>query len=223
MRMLMTFLLPVVLISPVQIVIAQELPAAAGKAAATNTVLVVGDSISAGYGVAKGKGWVNLLQQRLDQQCEGVRVVNVAVSGETTAGGLAALPEQLARYKPSTVVIELGGNDGLQKQSLDKMQDNLQRLVNLSKAAGAKPVLLGMKMPLSYNPIYRWQFERVYTRVAVNSQVPLLPFLLDSVALVPGMMQADGIHPATKAQSRLLDNAWEVVQPLIACARKAPH
>jgi acyl-CoA thioesterase-1 len=218
----MTLLLPVVLISLVQTVIAQQLPAAATNTV-NNTVLVVGDSISAGYGVAKGKGWVNLLQQRLDQQCEGVHVVNVAVSGETTAGGLAALPEQLARYKPNTVIIELGGNDGLQKQSLDKMQHNLQRLVDLSKAAGAKPVLLGMKMPLSYNPIYRWQFERVYTRVAVNSQVPLLPFLLDSVALVPGMMQADGIHPATKAQSRLLDNAWEVVQPLIACDRKAPR
>lgn len=212
MRLFSLFLIPCLAVVGIQSAQADTPIAAVVPVAASTTLLIVGDSISAGYGIQKQQGWVRLLQQRVDEQCGHIRVINAAVSGETTAGGLARLPALLARYKPAIVVFELGGNDGLDKLPLEHMRINLQRMISLSKVAGAKPVLLGMKIPLSYPAAYRAHFERVFSEVAASSGTPLLPFFLDHVAQVPGLMQADGIHPNSKAQHLLLENAWPIMR-----------
>jgi acyl-CoA thioesterase-1 len=176
-------------------------------------VLVLGDSISAGYGVPPGKGWVNLLAGRLQPQ--GIDVVNASVSGDTSAGGRARLPALLQKHAPDLVVIELGGNDGLRGLPVAKLQENLQAMVRAAKAAGARVVLAGMHIPPNYGPRYTDAFHAVYAQVATQEQVALIPFLLEGVATREGYMQADGIHPAAAAQPLLLDNAWPVLAPLL--------
>ena len=184
--------------------------------AETPTILVFGDSISAGYGLPRvEQGWVALLQAKLKKEGYGYEVVNASVSGETTGGGLARLPRALSLHQPSIVILELGGNDGLRALPIAPMRANLARMAELSTAAGAKVVLVGMRMPPNYGPQYTEQFSRVYTQIAHDEHLALVPFVLDGVALTPTLMQDDGIHPNGAGQPRLLENVWPALAPLL--------
>jgi len=184
--------------------------------AGTPVILVFGDSISAGYGLPRvEQGWVALLQARLKNQGYGYQVVNASVSGETTAGGLARLPRALGLHHPAIVILELGGNDGLRALPVAQMQANLTRMAELSAGAGAKVLLLGMRMPPNYGPDYTAQFGRVYAEVAHDQKLTIVPFLLDGIALSPDLMQADGIHPNQSGQPKLLDNVWPALKPML--------
>jgi acyl-CoA thioesterase I len=184
--------------------------------AATSAILVFGDSISAGYGLPRiDRGWVALLQAKLKTEGYGDEVVNASVSGETTAGGLARLPRALELHHPAVVVLELGGNDGLRALPIEQMRANLARMIDLAKNAGAKVLLLGMRIPPNYGPQYTAQFGAVYTDLAREQHVPLVPFLLNDVALHPDLMQADGVHPVEAAQPLLLATVWPALAPLL--------
>ncbi|RGP57364.1 arylesterase [Pseudomonas abyssi] len=179
--------------------------------AAAQGILILGDSISAAFGLEISDGWVSLLERRLEAQNLPFEVHNASLSGDTTAGGLARLPALLARHEPNLVVIELGGNDGLRGLPTDKMQQNLAAMVERSRAAGAEVVLLGMRIPPNYGVRYTSAFEQVFRDVAEQQQVPLVPFVLEGVAGVPELMQADGVHPNAQGQPGILDNAWPVI------------
>jgi acyl-CoA thioesterase-1 len=184
--------------------------------AETPVILVFGDSLSAGSGLARvEQGWVALLQTRLKDQEYGYQVVNASVSGETTAGGLARLPRALMLHQPEIVILELGGNDGLRALPIAQMRANLVRMVDLASAAGAKVVLLGMRMPPNYGPEYTEQFRLCYSDLARDKKMSLVPFLLNDIALVPDLMQADGIHPNELGQPKLLANVWPSLKPLL--------
>lgn len=174
--------------------------------------LVVGDSISAAFGLDTAQGWVALLQKRLDQQGRSIQVVNASISGDTSAGGLARLPALLAEHRPALVMIELGGNDGLRGTPLAQLQQNLAGMISASQTSGAQVMLLGMRLPPNYGKRYTEGFAGVYEQLAATHRVPLLPFFLEGVGGVPGLMQADGIHPTAGAQSRLLDNLWPLLE-----------
>ncbi len=190
--------------------------------AETPTLLVFGDSISAGYGLDDvTHGWVALLQTKLEQSGYGYRVVNASVSGETTAGGLARLPRALALHHPQIVVLELGGNDGLRALPIAPMRANLARMIELSRAAGAKVLLLGIRIPPNYGQDYTEQFRATYPDLGRDLKVPVVPFLLDGIALSPGLMQADGIHPDEQGQPRLLANVWPALLPLLGASQAA--
>ena len=179
-------------------------------------ILVFGDSISAGYGLANvEQGWVALLQTRLKTQEYGYQVVNASVSGETSAGGLARLPRALALHQPGIVILELGANDGLRALPVAQMRANLKQMVDLSLAGGAKVLLLGMRMPPNYGPEFTEQFISSYSNLAREKNLPLVPFMLKDVALAPGLMQADGMHPNELGQPKLLDNVWASLKPLL--------
>lgn len=178
-------------------------------------MLIVGDSISAAYGIDKEQGWVALFEREYLGQCPGLKVNNASVSGETTAGGAARLPALLRDVQPDVVVIELGGNDGLRGLSPQAMENNLRRMVALAREAGAEPLLFGMYLPPNYGESYRRLFEKAFARVATSEKVPLLPFFLDGVGAVDGMMLDDGIHPNAAAQPRLLDNARPLLAPVL--------
>lgn len=185
------------------------------QGALADTLLVVGDSISAAFGLETSQGWVSLLERRLAERGLQYQVVNASVSGDTSAGGLARLPALLATHHPQLVIIELGGNDGLRGQSPAQLQRNLAAMIDRSRAAGAKVMLLGVQLPPNYGPRYNQTFARVYTSLAEEKQVPVVPFFLEGVGGVPGMMQPDGIHPAATAQVKLLDNVWPILEPLL--------
>jgi len=174
--------------------------------------LVVGDSISAAFGLDTAQGWVALLQKRLDQQGRSIQVVNASISGDTSAGGLARLPALLAKHRPALVMIELGGNDGLRGTPLAQLQQNLADMISASQTSGAQVMLLGMRLPPNYGKRYTEGFAGVYEQLAATHRVPLLPFFLEGVGGVPGLMQADGIHPTADAQPRLLDNLWPLLE-----------
>ena len=180
------------------------------------TILVFGDSISAGYGLPRvEQGWAALLQAKLTKEGYGYEVVNASVSGETTAGGLARLPRALSLHHPSIVILELGGNDGLRALPIAPMRANLARMAELSTAAGAKVVLVGMRMPPNYGPQYTEQFAMVFSDLAANKKAALVPFLLTNIALSPGLLQGDDIHPNALGQPILLDNVWPNLKPLL--------
>ena len=177
------------------------------------TVMVLGDSISAGYGIEPQQAWVNLLQKRLDQQYpKQHKVVNASVSGETTSGALARLPKLLQTHKPNVVVIELGGNDGLRGQPPQMIQKNLVQLIQQSQKANATVVVLGMKMPPNYGTAYSKAFENNYKVVSQQFKVKLLPFFLEGVAGNKNLMQKDLVHPNAKAQSILLNLAYPYIK-----------
>jgi acyl-CoA thioesterase-1 len=178
-------------------------------------ILVLGDSLSAGYGIPVEQGWVARLQQRLDAEGYGYTVVNASVSGETTAGGLERLPRALAKHKPAVVVIELGGNDGLRGLPVGELRANLEALVTRSRAAGAEALLAAIRMPPNYGPQYTQKFYAVYESLAREKKVPWVPFFLEGVALRDDLFQDDGIHPDLAAQPILLDNVWPVLEPLL--------
>lgn len=194
------------------VLIAASVPAKAE----TPVILVFGDSISAGYGLARvEQSWVALLQTRLKDQDYGYQVINASVSGETTAGGLARLPRALMLHQPKIVILELGGNDGLRGLPIAQMRANLARMVDLAAAAGAKVLLLGMRMPPNYGPEFTEQFRLCYSDLARDKKLPLVAFLLNDIAQFPNLMQADGMHPNEFGQPKLLDNVWPSLKPLL--------
>jgi acyl-CoA thioesterase-1 len=198
------------------VLIAASVSAGGAAPAETPVILVFGDSISAGYGLARvEQGWVALLQTRLKDQGYGYQVVNASVSGETTSGGLARLPRALTLHRPQIVILELGGNDGLRALPITQMRANLARMVDLATAAGAKVLLLGMRIPPNYGPDYTEQFRASYSDLARDKQLRTVPFLLNDIALLPNLMQADGIHPNELGQPKLLVNVWPALQPLL--------
>lgn len=174
-------------------------------------VLILGDSIGAGFGVPVEQGWGSLLAQRLD----GCAVVNASISGETTEGGKARLPQLLAEYRPRIVVLELGGNDGLRGFAPAVIHANLAQMIADARHAGAKVLLLGMRIPPNYGARYTDAFARMYAELAQQYRVPLVPFFMEKVALDGKLMQADGLHPTAAAQPLLLDTAWPALQRLL--------
>jgi acyl-CoA thioesterase-1 len=182
-------------------------------------ILVFGDSVSAGYGIRVEQGWVNLLAQKIAQLGYGFKVVNASVSGETTAGGLSRLPHALDVQQPRILVLELGGNDGLRSLPLETTQDNLAKMIQLARARGITVLLVGMRMPPNYGERYTTGFQKMYADLAVRDKLPLVPFLLEKVALNPALMQADGIHPTEPAEPLLLDTVWPKLEPLLGSAK----
>lgn len=185
------------------------------QGALAGTVLVVGDSISAAFGLDSRQGWVALLEKRLVEQGFEHRVVNASISGDTSAGGAARLSGLLVEYRPDLVIVELGGNDGLRGQPPAQLQQNLASMIDESRSSGAQVLLLGMRLPPNYGVRYTTAFAQVFTTLAEEKQVPLVPFFLEGVGGVPRLMQRDGIHPALEAQPILLDNLWPVLKPLL--------
>jgi acyl-CoA thioesterase-1 len=183
--------------------------------ASDRTVLVLGDSLSAAYGIKPAQGWVALLQKRLQDQGYGQRVVNASVSGETSSGGLQRLPRALQLHKPEVVVIELGSNDGLRGLPLAVTRENLTKMVTASKRAGADVLLVGMQMPPNYGARYTAEFAALFRDLAKRNAIALVPFLLESVALDDTRMQADGLHPNVNGQPILLENVWPHLEPLL--------
>jgi acyl-CoA thioesterase-1 len=190
-----------------------SLPVRAGES--QPTLLVVGDSISAAYGLPPGTGWVDLLSARIAAQKLPYRVVNASISGDTTAGGRARLPALLRTHKPALVVIELGGNDGLRGGNLASTRDNLAAMVAAVQKANAKALLIGMKIPPNYGAAYVREFDALYASVARDAKVPLVPFFFEGFGERSDLFQADRIHPTAAAQPLLLDNVWPALLPLL--------
>ena len=188
-----------------------SIPCPAGQEQAV--LLVLGDSLSAAYNLEQAQGWVSLLQNALQHQ--GVRVVNAAISGDTTRGGLARLPRLLDTHQPTHVLIELGGNDGLQGYPIAQMRDNLSQMIRLVQQAGATPLLQQMQIPTNYGKRYSQLFSNTFTTLAEQHKVPLIPFMLAEIALDPALMQSDGIHPKAAAQPLIKDFILEQLQPYL--------
>lgn len=176
---------------------------------------MLGDSLSAGYGIRVEQGWVTLLQGRLKQQGYEYRVVNASVSGETTGGALARLPRALEIQKPSIVIVELGGNDGLRGLPIPDVRRNFESILRLSQQSGARILLIGMRIPPNYGPAYTQAFHDLYGELAARYKVPLVPFFMEKVALDDSLMQDDGIHPNAQGQPRLLEQVWPMLKPLL--------
>lgn len=183
---------------------------------ASKTVLVLGDSLSAEYGISRGAGWVTLLEKRLKDERIDATIINASISGETTSGGKARLPALLQQHKPSVVVIELGGNDGLRGLPLSAAQANLRAMIEEAQKANAKVLLVGMQIPPNYGRDYTEKFYALYSKLSREAKIPLVPFLLHGVAERPQLFQADRIHPVSEAQPIMLDNIWPHLKPLIA-------
>ncbi|MCL4792753.1 MAG: arylesterase [Gammaproteobacteria bacterium] len=183
------------------------------------TVLVVGDSLSAGYGMSEPESWVSLLRDRLAAEGYGYEVVNASLTGDTTGSGLKRLPRALALHRPAIVIIELGGNDGLRGTPIRVMRDNLAEMIELSREAGAEVILAGMQIPTNYGRSYTEAFTAVYPELARKYGVDLVDFFLERVALDLELIQPDGIHPTAEAQPLLLDNVWPVLEKKL---RKQP-
>jgi acyl-CoA thioesterase-1 len=179
------------------------------------TVLVLGDSLSAGYGLRPEQGWVALLEKKLSAQGYEYRVVNASISGETTAGGLQRLPRALQLHKPAVVVVELGANDGLRGLPVPLARSNLEKILTLVKSSGAAGLLVGIRVPPNYGPRYASEFSEMFDALRKQHQLPFVPFLLEKVALDPDLMQADGLHPNSRAQPVLLDAVWPRLEPLL--------
>ena len=184
--------------------------------AAAPRVLVLGDSLSAAYGIPTQQGWVQLLQGRLEGAGYPHRVVNASISGETTRGGLTRLPQALELHRPQLVVVELGGNDGLRGFGPDLTRRHLREMIRLVRSVGAEVLLLGVQLPANYGKAYRTKFHRIYHDLAEEESAALVPFFLDGVAQEPSMMQVDGIHPNATAQRRILENVWPALEPLLS-------
>ena len=189
---------------------------AAGSAySAPKTVLVVGDSLSAEYGLARGTGWVALLEQRLKAEKIDARIVNASISGETTSGGRTRLPALLQQHKPDVVVLELGANDGLRGLPVPAAMDNLRTMIQLAQQNRAKVLLVGMRMPPNYGRAYTERFAGMYKDLAGTYKVPLVPFMLDGVAQDPANFQTDRMHPLASAHPTILNNIWPQFAPLV--------
>jgi acyl-CoA thioesterase-1 len=188
------------------------------RSAGAPVILVLGDSLSAEYGLKRGSGWVALLEQRLAQQKVSAKVVNASISGETTSGGRSRLPALLAQHKPTHVLIELGGNDALRGLPLDGTEDNLSQMTQAAQKAGARVLIVGMQVPPNYGGDYARRFSGLFEKVAKQHKAALVPFFLQGVADGPdarSLFQADGIHPRAEAQPRMLDNVWPELKKIL--------
>ena len=188
------------------------LSAVAAEGGDTPTVLVLGDSLSAGYGIDVDQSWTALLQSRLESQGYEHRVVNASISGETTEGGASRIAAALKEFAPEVVVVALGGNDGLRGFPPERIKSNMLRIIEAAETEGAAVVLLGIRIPTNYGARYTRAFENVYRELAEERQLPWIEFFMEGVALDKDLMQDDGIHPNEEAQPILLDNAWPVIQ-----------
>lgn len=184
-------------------------------ALAERVLLVLGDSLSAGYGLPAGQGWVNLLQTRIGEAKLPYRVVNASISGETTLGGRNRIAEALATHRPAVLILQLGANDGLRGQPLEATRDNLAAMINAAKDARSAVLLVGMQLPPNYGIAYTQKFRELYAGLAREQRVRLVPFLMEGFADDMSMFQPDGIHPAAPAQPRMLDNVWKQLRPLL--------
>lgn len=200
-------------LSFVYLLLVVALPAFASSSAPV--ILVVGDSLSAGFGIEISEGWVALLQDRLDAEGYEYRVVNASISGDTTSGGLRRLPRALARHQPAITLVELGGNDGLRATPVEIIRRNLEDIVTLSRNAGSAVVLAGMQIPPNYGARYANAFSAVYGEVAEDLDAALIPFFMRGVALNPEYLQPDLIHPNAQGQPILLENVWPALKPLL--------
>lgn len=203
--------------TPVQAQTQSARPAAGAARAAPlqGTLLVLGDSLSAEYGLTRGTGWVALMTQRLQARQINLEVVNASISGETTAGGRTRLPKLLERHRPALVVIELGGNDALRGLPLTATETNLRDMAAAARQAGARTVILGMKMPPNYGRAYAQAFSDLYVRVASTEEASLVPFMLEAIADRIDLFQSDRIHPSEQAQPLILDTVWPVLAKAI--------
>ena len=183
--------------------------------ASSRTILVFGDSLSAAYGIRPEQGWVALLTQRLQAQGYGYQIVNASVSGETSSGGLERLPRALGLHQPELVILELGANDGLRGLPVGATRENLAQMVRLSQAAGARVLLVGIRIPPNYGGRYTEEFARMFPALADQYRLPLVPFLLEKVALDPARMQPDGMHPSAQGEPPVLDTLWPYLKPLL--------
>jgi acyl-CoA thioesterase-1 len=197
------------------------LAASAALASQSNVILVYGDSLSAGYGIRVEQGWVSLLQQKIVQEGYGFHVVNASISGETTAGGLSRLAHVLSVQQPHIVLLELGANDGLRGLPLTQTHANLDQIITQLQAQRVAVLLLGVRLPPNYGERYTREFSDMYQQLAAAHKIPLLPFLLERVALTPGLMQPDGLHPNAQGQPLLLENVWPRLVPLLRAAAAA--
>jgi len=179
------------------------------------SIVVLGDSISAAYGLDTEKGWVALLQQKINQQNMPYRLFNESISGDTSAGGLARIDNALARHKPELVLLELGANDGLRGLSPKTMKKNLAEIINRSQKTGAKVLLLGMRIPPNYGKRYVELFYNVYPQLAKEMNIAFVPFILEDIALDKKLMQKDGLHPNTKGQPFIANKIWHYLQPIL--------
>ncbi|MEW5782804.1 MAG: arylesterase [Pseudomonadota bacterium] len=186
-----------------------------GQAHAAEKILVFGDSLSAGYGMAREQSWPALLQARLASEGQPWEVVNVSISGETTAGGRSRLPAVLKQQKPRIVILALGANDGLRGLPLPQMRENLTAMVRQAKAAGSRVLLVGMQLPPNYGPDYSRAFHAIFAEIAKAEKTALLSFLLEPIALDDGAFQPDRLHPTAAAQPKLLDHVWAALAPLL--------
>jgi acyl-CoA thioesterase-1 len=187
--------------------------------AAPRTLMVFGDSLSAAYNLSADQGWVHLITDRIARAKLPWVVVNASISGETTAGGVRRLAEDLKRHKPSVVVIELGANDALRGQPIAGMRWNLEEMIRLTRQAGAKPVLVGLMIPPNYGIEYASQFHEMYGSIAKKNKVALVPFLLEGIAEKTELFQADGMHPIASAEPRVADNVWATLEPVLRAAK----
>ena len=193
-------------------------PAAWAQSGAGPTILVMGDSLSAEYGLKRGEGWVPLLDRRLAEQKIAATVVNASISGDTSAGGRARLPNLLAQHQPTHVVLELGANDALRGLPLAGTEDNLLQMTKAAQAAGAQVLLVGIQVPPNYGSDYTRRFEAIFAKVATATKAPVVPFLLKGIADGPDaavLFQADRIHPTAAAQPRMLDNVWPALRKML--------
>ncbi len=194
-------------------------PVTAGTVQATDknepAILILGDSLSAAYGMEISQSWPNLLQERLRHNGYTYRVFNSSIAGDTTQGGLARLPRLLEMHRPDVVILELGGNDGLRGLPLEVSESNLSSMIELSQSAGASVILAEMKIPPNYGRTYTEKFNAMYSVLEQQYGIVLLPFLLQDIALDETLMQADGIHPSAQAQPLLLDRVWPVLEPML--------
>ena len=179
------------------------------------SIVVLGDSISASYGMDAEKGWVAILQRKLEQQNEVYTIFNESISGDTTAGGLARIDNALTQYKPELILLELGANDGLRGLSPKKMKSNLAEIIKRARKAGAKVLLLSMRIPPNYGKRYVDMFYNVYPQLAEEMEVSYVPFILEGVALSKEMMQKDGLHPNAKAQAIIANKIWKYLYPIL--------
>ncbi len=185
-------------------------------------ILVLGDSLSAEYGLARGTGWVHLLEQQLEKDKSPWTVFNASISGETSSGGMSRLPSLLTQKQPGIVMIELGANDALRGLPIAQTETNLRRMIQMSKKSGARVLLFGIQIPTNYGQSYTTQFKKLYQQLANEEQIELLPFFLEGVATKPELFQADRLHPNVKAQSTLFKNVWGSMAPYSNLLKKAP-
>ena len=186
-----------------------------GRLCSADTILVVGDSLSAGYGLPRGAGWVDLLERRLAADERSTNVINASISGETTGGGRLRIENLLRQYQPDIVIVELGANDGLRGASISRMRDNLAAIVDACRKHGASVLLVGMRIPPNYGRDYVNRFHAAYAQVADKHGANLVPFMLAGFADDPAMFQEDGIHPTAQAQQLVLDNIYEFLKPML--------